>query len=263
MSNHNLAILIKQQDGSGLAYYLPGFRQQTTSLTQRVTIGADLANPTLSWMYNLMNMPAGSVFDVSLSANNGPGGAIQTTSLFSTTQLTGNWKHQWQDLSPWSGQTVTLTLQAQTPAGTQFVRARIDEVSLGSSMPDLDLTSAGGGSLLPGETGVCTYTYSNPGSLPAPGAVVTITLPTELRFAGSGPEAGMRSYTWQLGTLAPQQSGQIRIAVSPDRPIAALRKAVITAVLGAPALEPNLVNNTRQITIWLGKAQIFLPLFKR
>ena len=67
----------------------------------------------------------GSFFEVTLSQ------AAGTTTLFTTDLGASGWRHQPIDLSPWAGQTVTLTFLLHQEAGGTLPELDLDEVSLG------------------------------------------------------------------------------------------------------------------------------------
>ena len=99
-------------------------------ITQTVTIPSG-GNPTLSFMYRLFGAQAGGGgLTVSADAN----GVV--SELFSTRTDTDGWAHQWIDMEPWQGQTMTLTFQLDQVAGMPAVTAYLDEVTLGNAYPD-------------------------------------------------------------------------------------------------------------------------------
>ena len=70
-----------------------------------------MAHPLLSFLYDLSGVQEGETFRASLID-----GAQQTT-VYEATEAAG-WKHAYADLSPWRGQTVTLTFAIEEAAGT-------------------------------------------------------------------------------------------------------------------------------------------------
>lgn len=95
-------------------------------LTQVLTVPDDLHEPTLSWLYYLENHNSPSLsFQVSVSTS------VTTTQVF-TNAINSKWSHAWVDMTPWAGETVTITFSLEQAANEPYVRLSIDEVSLGS-----------------------------------------------------------------------------------------------------------------------------------
>lgn len=102
---------------------LPG-NTAVSTLSQALTIPADMTKPTLSFDYRLAGT---GYFSVTLVST-------ETTTLFSTTTNVSNWTHAWVDVFPWAGESVIVTFATtvQTPASE--LRLYLDDVSLGSWM---------------------------------------------------------------------------------------------------------------------------------
>ena len=265
MMQNSLAFLVRQTSGNGLALYDSWLPSASNRVSQPVTISAKLSNPTLSFYYREIGFLNKPDFRVLLDSRPNLTGSLQTTELFSSTLPVSSWNHVWRDLTPWAGQVVTLTFQSSMEAGSLPFLVNLDEISLGSSMPDLQLSGGRVASLLPGETGVYTLTYKNSGSLPAPTAMITVTLPLGLQFAPSGsqPQVGPQSKTWQLGTLAAGSSGQISFAVVQAFTPKTLTTAQITAELNTPVVDPEPGNNSQVFVLWLAKSRLFTPMLQR
>jgi uncharacterized repeat protein (TIGR01451 family) len=95
-----------------------------------------------------------------------------------------------------------------------------------------------------GRTLVYTLRYQNTGNLPAPGVILTDTLPSDLTVVSTYPLAAQsgQKLTWNLGTLAPAGQGQV----------------VITTTVG-PAwgkVLHNVVNITGQAGAYPGHAEL-------
>ncbi len=265
MVQNSLAFLVRQSSGNGLVLYNPSLSGTSNQVSQSVTLSPNLSNPTISFYYRqsgLLNTPD---FRVLIESRLNITSSLQTTELFSSSLPTSSWQHVWRDLTPWAGQIVTLTFQADTSAGSLPSLINLDEISLGSSMPDLQLSGGRVASLLPGETGVYTLTYKNSGSLPAPTAMITVTLPVGLQFAPSGsqPQVGLQCKTWQLGTLTAGSSGQISFAVIQAFAPKTLTTAQITAELNTPVVDPEPGNNSQVFVLWLAKSRLFTPMLQR
>lgn len=96
-----------------------------SAIAQSVTIPADMHKPTLSFMHRIhhMQVDADSHFKVTITS-----GITQTT-VVSTTGNTP-WKLGWADLTPWAGETVTVTLALHQTANEMMASVALDEISL-------------------------------------------------------------------------------------------------------------------------------------
>lgn len=106
----------------------PADQTAVSFITQAITLSNSLHEPTLSLLYQLRGASpnGGSWFDIQVS--NG----VTTTTLLSTTTSTDDWTHLWFNLSPWAGQTITLTFTVHQTAGFPGAWAYLDEVAVGS-----------------------------------------------------------------------------------------------------------------------------------
>ncbi len=84
--------------------------------------------------------------------------------------------------------------------------------------PVVVLVKTGPETAAPGETLSYELTWLNAGPAPAERAVVTDTLPAELSFVtasrGASFDAGLRTVTWKLGTLAVNATGTLSVTVT-------------------------------------------------
>ncbi len=95
-------------------------------LSQVLTVPTDLHKPTLSWLYYLEDLNStSSAFEASVSTP-------VTTSQVLQSAIYSRWAHAWVDMTPWAGETVTITFSLQQDVNEPYVRLSIDEVSLGS-----------------------------------------------------------------------------------------------------------------------------------
>lgn len=94
----------------------------TATASQRVTIPADMHQPTLS--ANYVFTVGGARF--SMVVDDG----LDRTEVFSDTEGT-SWQLAWADLSPWAGRQVTVTLALTQAAGAPYSQVRLDDVTLG------------------------------------------------------------------------------------------------------------------------------------
>ncbi len=103
--------------------------ERVDALSQRVTIPSNMRNPTLSFFYQVWfarpTGASGSHLLVTVTDS------VSETQVFSATKAT-DWILGWADLSPWAGQTVTVTFAIEQGAGDLNLRAFVDDVALGS-----------------------------------------------------------------------------------------------------------------------------------
>ena len=112
------------------------------------------------------------------------------------------WKSDWIDMSPWSGETVSITFMLEQTDDAPLIELFLDNVSLGSTYPDITLKAAGSQSALPGEQVVYYLDYGNIGSIEAENALITLTLPSEVTFITSTiSPISIEPLAWAVGDL--------------------------------------------------------------
>jgi hypothetical protein len=99
-----------------------------SAISQAVTLPAGSHRPTLSFLYQLRGAGSQNADPFTALVSEGVTGTV----VFSTTVHRDTWTHAWVDLTPWAGQTVTLTLAARTTGLLGYTHLDLDEVSLGS-----------------------------------------------------------------------------------------------------------------------------------
>ena len=230
-------------------------------LSQSLTVPISITNPTLSFLANLSGVSAisGNEFQVQVSSG------ITTTTLFTSTTPTP-WEHFWFDLTPWSGQLITLTFQLTENAGFPPANALLDEVTLGSAHPDLwvdlssDVLSA-----IPGEQFNFQLEYGNRGQVSALTPIITLTLPSGLNFVSASvtPEIIADQLVWHLDDL-PKQSApnSITLTVEVDSAVVLGQKVVTVVEIASSSPELERLNNNSQVGTFLGYLGI-LPLINR
>ena len=93
-------------------------------VSQSITLPVGVADLTLSWLTQVVNgNPADSLL---VDLSNGTDAITRTLPL-----VPGGWVHAWEDLSAFSGQTVTLAVGFQGTAGAREVY--LDEISIGAT----------------------------------------------------------------------------------------------------------------------------------
>jgi Tol biopolymer transport system component len=93
-----------------------------TVAAQTINVGSHWVNPTLSFLYHIPAPLTGGSFQTQISQGN------STITVLDTAESTATWQHVWVDLTPYNGQTITITLAAAHAVGDIW----IDELSAGS-----------------------------------------------------------------------------------------------------------------------------------
>ena len=190
-------------------------RLATSTLAQTVAVGGAMQAPTLSFFYQTNGLtPAnGNRFEVEVVAGSG------TSTLLTVQDSTAAWTPAWIDLSPWSGQTITLRFKVLQP-GASSALARLDDVTVGSAYPDLWVAQSRNAAL-PGEQVDLLLVYGNRGGVSASNVRITEQLPTGLTFLSADPPPAATSpvLRWDQSVLASNSGPSlIRITVRVDQP---------------------------------------------
>ncbi len=211
-------------------------------VSQSVNIPADMTNPVLSFLYKSSDANAFEV-EAGGTLRDLPAAAFDTA-------------HHWLDMSPYAGQTISVTFRLRQGANRPAAWAMLDDVSLGSAHPDVAL-SGWSGEALPGQTATLRLTAANPGALPAEPVTLTLQLPPELSFVSAVPAPdGNAPPVWNLGALAPGETTTVDITVrvgGTAAPFALLRSTAALETAG----ELETANNTVELrtrvarTVWL------------
>jgi hypothetical protein len=216
--------------------------------------------PTLSFWHR---------FDTEISSNSGleaiVDDGISATVVFSTTTDSNNWTHQWVDLGPWAGHGVTVRFRVIEEAGGSHVSAYIDEVTVGSTHPDIWVSQPAWQAAPAGRTFETTLTYGNRGGVAASGGQVTLQLPAELSFVSANPPPSAMTPTlsWDVGAL-PAQSGPQTIRVTLQMAASAAGGSTVTTTAGITSSTTELeqANNTAQGSVFIGSIR-YLPVIMR
>src|SRR5690606_11371941 len=104
-----------------------------STISRTLTVSPGLYSPYLSLLYQVYGE----------SASNGLQVRINDTELATLQNPTSEWQHASLDVSPWLGETITLTLEAAWEEGQTPIAAWVDDLTLGSAHPDLALTMNG------------------------------------------------------------------------------------------------------------------------
>lgn len=236
-------------------HIIPSGDYEDLIASQQVTIPLTYTQPTLSFFYR----QAHSAPEV----GNGLQVLISSTLIFSASQET-DWTHAWLDLSPWAGQTVSVTFQSHQVAGYPYVELALDEISLGSAYPDGWIDLAGPSSALPGEIITYTLHFGVRGGL-LPSTTLTVTLPAGLQWVNASllPTQQANLLVWELGDLeatATPDPIQVSLRLAEATPPNAWLS--LTASIGADTLDWETENNLSYARVFVG-ARLFLPLTRR
>jgi hypothetical protein len=231
-----------------------------SAIAQYVTLPITLNTPGLSFLYRL----EGVVSDVAPLFAVTAASAFSTTDVFTAATLTGApWQHVWRDMSAFAGQSITLTFAIDPRDGSGGVRLALDEVSLGSTAPDLWVDSALPVEIRPETTQTMTLRYGNRGGGNAPGAAITMTLPPGLTLdsAEPPPVSVAPALVWQLpaissGAVGPSIALTLSIGAGAAGSVTTPTIAIASAI---PELE--LANNDWRTATFVGY-RAYLPVIR-
>jgi TolB protein len=101
----------------------------SATLAQEINLSANLSTPTLSFFYRLdaPNPDPASLFRITLTPAGG-----ESVVLFSRPAANSDWTHAWVDLTPYLGQTGSLSFELEQSAGEYPARLTIAETSVAS-----------------------------------------------------------------------------------------------------------------------------------
>ena len=226
-------------------------------VSQTIQVPAETYSPTLSFYYQAGSpfLDQRNVFTASITSG------ASTTPIYSSA-YTPHWTHRWIDLAAWSGETITLTFTTSQHSGEPVTWALVDEVTVGSALPDLWVKQRSSDpGALPGDSVTYEITYGNQGGVPARGVQITDTLPAELIFLAANPPPDVTTpvLRWDAGSLA-GGSGPFTILVTATLPAEIEPFVMITNTvrISGDAPEAVLANNTQVEMISYGRFQ-FLP----
>lgn len=232
---------------------------QDSVISQVVSVPVSMANPTLSFLYQhwgLSDAP-GNRFVVQVDDGDGE------TAVFETDDANGEWTHQWIDMSPWLGQTVTIKFSVLQEADEPYSWTYLDEVTIGSSYPDIwVLYSDEIG--LPNEIVSFDIGYGNRGGALAENVQIMVVLPPELAFveAFPAPTAVSPTLVWDIGDLS-AKSNPFSITVTSRLSPSSILFDVIstTASIDLSNSELEKLNNLAEGTL-LVSSKIYLPVVR-
>ena len=229
-----------------------------TTLAQQMVVPSNTVAPTLSFGYWLIlpSPSAGDGFEVEVGA------AGNTTTVFSQAVGANGWQYHWVDLSPWSGQSITVRFRLnRVSAGSASVT--IDEVSAGSAHPDLWVREVSGASPAGGLLRTA-LAYGNRGGVDAQGGSVTLPLPAQLTFVSADPPptATTPVLRWDVGSLPAFSQGTINLTLRMSASAPYGSTVSTTAAVTSATAELETANNTASGSVFVG-SRGYLPLILR
>ncbi len=232
-------------------------------LRQQVRIPSDMNDPALSFFYRFDKGPnSPSRLELSIEA----GG--QTTPLLITDQATDDWAHRWLDVTPWAGQTVTITFNVPQTSGAYSGWAEVDDVSLGASAyPDLWVSAPAVTPRANDAHIAFSLFYGNRGDAPGKDARIIFTLPESTSFVNANPSPSGQEddrVWWDVAELF-SDTDATAIQVITTMPAEATAGDVFAATLDiiTSSLEINKDNNTADVAVFIDGVRQYLPLSYR
>jgi hypothetical protein len=233
---------------------------EISTLSQQVTIPAEMASPTLSLQYNgdgfgPQNQPR---FTVQVSD------AISTATLLSAEENSDGWTHHWRDLSAWQGRPVTVTLRLDQPANQPCASVLVDEVTLGTAYPDLWIRGGNAFSAMPGQPVQYILDYGNRGGGRS-SARIHATLPPQVQLVDSSPPATINGnrLSWEILDITERsKSGQIIIKGMVSSGTALMSEVTLAVHIESPLPEPEQSNNKMDLSTFIGN-RLLLPVVHR
>ncbi|MBX3057565.1 MAG: PD40 domain-containing protein [Anaerolineae bacterium] len=236
-----------------------GNSNEDATATQQISIPVTMAAPTLSFVYQLGNFFPQRASGFSVVVDDG---STQST-LVTLRESSLDWDHYWADMTPWVGQTISVSFTLEQAAGEPLAWAYLDEVSVGSTYPDSDV-HVGEGNAAPGQEVVQTIAYSNRGGAAASGITITYTLPAGMTYlSASIPPASTNPLVWHLPDL-PAKSAPFEILVTArvNANTPAFTTLTSTAVISTTDPELELLNNQAEGHIYTATFR-YLPVILR
>ncbi len=230
-------------------------------LAQTITIPADQAGSTLSFVYRLNDATAANRLAVQIVDG------TSTTTLLSTGTDTSGWTHRWFNLASWAGKTVTLAFTLHQTAGEPATWADLDEVTVGSGVFADLYTSQAPQMIEPGEQITYTITYGNAGGVLAAGVRVSTTLPTGLTYISADPlpkTIAGQTLTWEADDQGPDaRPVQITLRVQVAADVASRSILHGDLSITSDSCEVVRTNNTSTPAFFVSGSRCWLPLIRR
>lgn len=229
-------------------------------ISQRLTLPVTLTSPGLSFLYRIDGSATDAQAAFTVTAETDLGAIAVYTSL----ETPGTpWQHVWRDMSAYAGQSITLSFAIDPRDGSGGARLALDEVSLGSTAPDLWVESALPAEIRPETAQTMTLQYGNWGGGLAAGASITLTLPPGLTLdsAEPPPSSAAPELVWQLPSILPGAVGPSIVLTLSIDPGAAGATLTPTIVIDSTTPELELANNAWRAAVFVGY-RAHLPLIQ-
>lgn len=250
--------LVSVSDQAGLAdaTWLDTARG-TARVSQILTLPLTSTSPGLSFMYRFTAGAPGDTPTLTVTADAGEDADVVLTR---THETGGEWRHVWHSMTAWAGKTITLTFAFESTEGA--AQLLLDEVSLGSTAPNLWAALYLPPNAGPGSTAVFTAAYGNMGGGFAGGNTLTVTLPAGISFVAADPAPATTApaLVWTLIDLAGQGAPMsIQITATVDASATLGSPLTMTAGIRTATPELELANNNAAALI-LPAYRAYLPL---
>lgn len=228
------------------------------SYSQSISLPVNITNTVISYVYQLTNS----------AANDGVGLFVEVTDSNNTTTIASHvvddkWAHNWVNLNNWIGKRITVTFRLHLEAGLPLPQVYLDDLSVGSAHPDVWVTGTNNNAIL-GDNAMFIITYGNRGGAPAPGTLLTMTLPVEITFSETNlTPISTDPLVWDIGTL-PAKSEPITFVVTgtinANTPTFTTSTSIVKVSTSSEELET--LNNTVEIATYIGRYS-YLPIIAR
>ena len=254
------------QDPSGVYFFDPKLPDHAgnSTIQQRIDIPGSMVNPTLSYLtleYDAKEGLNDGLIAVSVQD------ALTTTRLLPGGRGEGIWNQRWVDLSPWSGQAITLTMSITQEVGMPWRYVFLDEVTLGSSYADAWIQAT---SLpqyaLPGETIHLLIDYGNHSPVLTGTGSISLTLPADLQFVAASPAPSGQNnqeLSWDIAELPTSNlPATIVLTATISTSSPAFTQLEIPVSIGITQPEIELANNAVDVSVYLWRS-LYMPMVAR
>lgn len=232
------------------------------TISQAITIPLTLNAPTLSLLYQLNGAVANSGVAFQVQVENSSG---NVTTLLTTSNNTQGWEHAWFNMSAWAGQPVTVTFNLHQVAGQPMPRLYLDDVTLGSTFPDI-WVGDDYRAVLPGEEVTYAIRYGNHGAAAATVVTLNHTLTPHVTFISASvapTQINGATLTWNLGNMN-AHVGPVTILVTVRVNAAAPPFTTLSSPLSISmtGTELETANNQAAVSLYLARLT-YLPIITR
>ena len=227
-------------------------------LQQSVFIPEGLRKPTLSFFYRFFSpYPSASKLKVMVEDD------TRTAMLFETATPTEDWEHQWVDMSPWAGKSVTVTFALPQIPGSFSAWADLDDVTLGSSAyADAWVSPL---SLIPeaGDHLSLLLPYGNAGDALSSNTQLTLTLPAQLELLSAVPAPSAHpdptTWLWHVGDLPVGSQSELALDIAIPADIRAGSVLSGALSISTTMLELEEANNAAPLWFFIHGSHLYLP----